>query len=117
MGTVEKFFIILAGLMMLACTAYIIYLIWTEWQYRKESKRIEREWREAMAELCAAAGIDPDEIEPEEDAWIKPQPPQRPNPEPNTKPNTEPGTRPNGHTKGSNYSKNDRTPEEETITR
>lgn len=109
METLDKIVVLFAGLSILAAVGFLIYLVWDEWQHRKKSKRLEREWREAMAELCAAAGIDPDEPEPEADAWIKPQPP---NP-----PEQKPGTRPNGHTKGSNYSKNDRTPEEVTITR
>lgn len=105
MGTVEKIFVSFMGLSVLAAVSLYIHILWTEWQLRKESERIEREWREALAELCAAAGIDPDEPEPDAEAWLKPQPPKRPNPEP--------GTRPNGHTKGSYYSKNDRTPEKE----
>lgn len=82
METLDKIVVLFAGLSILAAVGFLIYLVWDEWQHRKESKRLEREWREAMAELCAAAGIDPDEPEPEAEAWIKPPP----EPEPKQKP-------------------------------
>ena len=64
METLAKIVVLFAGLSILAAVGFLIYLVWDEWQHRKKSKRLEREWREAMAELCAAAGIDPDEPEP-----------------------------------------------------
>lgn len=65
MGTAEKIFLSFVGLSFLATVIFLIHIYWTEWQCRKESKRLEREWLEAWAELCAAAGIDPNEPEPE----------------------------------------------------
>ena len=94
METLDKIVVLFAGLSILAAVGFLIYLVWDEWQHRKKSKRLEREWREAMAELCAAAGIDPDEPDPEADAaaWIWTE--QPPEPEPKQKPPKPPKPKP-----------------------
>ena len=84
MGTAEKVFLSFVGLSFLAVVIFLIHIYWTEWQRQKESERIEREWREAMAALYAAAGLDPEgnEPEPEPEAETEQKPPKPPKPKP-----------------------------------
>ncbi len=82
MGTAEKVFLLCIALATLAAVAWPIYIIWEERQRRKESERIEREWREAMAALYAAAGLDPEGNEPEPETETEQKPPKPPKPKP-----------------------------------
>ena len=84
MGTAEKVILLFTALVTLGAVVWLIYVLWAERQRQKEAERAEREWREAMAALYAAAGLDPEgnEPKPEAEPQAEQKPPKPPKPKP-----------------------------------